>query len=248
MGMMKLAREVRRSRPDTIVIASPHNLRLRGHLSIALTRYSSGKLEASPGNKEYVSLKVKCDSELAVEILDEAKKNRLPVIGANYGTADGPSSDMPMDWGTLVPLWFLTKGAWPKPKVVIVTPCREIPLLKNFEFGRIIGRVAEEKKSKRIVFVASADQAHTFKKSGPYGYNRRASEYDRFVMEAITGNKLHEILKTDPRLVDQAKPDSLWQMTILAGIMNRIPMIGEIVSYEVPTYFGMICASFQRAS
>jgi len=47
-------------------------------------------------------------------------------------------------------------------------------------------------------------------------------------------------------LVEAAKPDSLWQMAILAGIADKVKLRAEIVSYDVPTYFGMICASFQR--
>jgi aromatic ring-opening dioxygenase LigB subunit len=47
-------------------------------------------------------------------------------------------------------------------------------------------------------------------------------------------------------LVKGAKPDSLWQMAVLAGIAERIKLRAEVVSYDVPTYFGMICASLQR--
>jgi aromatic ring-opening dioxygenase LigB subunit len=247
-GMRRLAREVKRARPDTIVIASPHNLRLWGRIGVVLANYSSGRLQASPRNKNFVTLKVKCDTEFAEDLVDEGTGKGLPVVGANYGTSDGPASDMPMDWGTLIPLWFFTKGKGSKPKVVIVTPSREIPLRQNFEFGRVIARVAERGRSKKIVFVASADQAHTYKKSGPYGFNRRAPEYDRLVLDAIRNNRLHRILDVDRKLIDQARPDSVWQMAILAGIMDRIPMNGEVFSFQVPTYYGMICAGFKRTN
>lgn len=245
VGMIKVSEEARRARPDTIVIASPHNLRLWKHIAVVFANYSSGRLQASPRNKNSVSLKVKCDTQLARELTDEAAKSRLPVVGANYASAEGSASDMPMDWGTLIPLWFLTKNARPKPKMVIVTPSREIPLQTNFQFGRAIARVAERKNS-RIAFVASADQAHAYKKSGPYGYSKMAPVYDKCVLEALKSNSLRRLLKVDKNVIDRAKPDSLWQMAILAGVVDQIPMISEVFSHQVPTYFGMICAGFRR--
>jgi aromatic ring-opening dioxygenase LigB subunit len=47
-------------------------------------------------------------------------------------------------------------------------------------------------------------------------------------------------------LVEAAKPDSLWQMTMLAGVLQEVPMSGELFSYQVPTYFGMLCAGYTR--
>jgi aromatic ring-opening dioxygenase LigB subunit len=133
-----------------------------------------------------------------------------------------------------------------KPKVVIVTPSREIPLSKNFEFGRIIADQAEAERSKRIVFVASADQAHAHRKNGPYGFSKRAEEYDSFVLNAIRENQIGRIMGLKADFVESAKPDSLWQMAMLAGVADRIRLQAELISYEAPTYFGMICASFRR--
>ena len=46
-------------------------------------------------------------------------------------------------------------------------------------------------------------------------------------------------------LVVSARPDSLWQMTMLAGVAEKVPMKSELISYQVPTYYGMLCASFE---
>jgi aromatic ring-opening dioxygenase LigB subunit len=152
---------------------------------------------------------------------------------------------MPMDYGTLVPLWFITKYTRKKPKVVIVTPSREIPLSQNYEFGRLAAELAQERRN-RYVFVASADQAHAHKKSGPYGFSKAAAKYDRFVLDAIRENRIRSIMNLKRKFVKDAKPDSLWQMTMLAGVLNNVPMEAELFSYEVPTYYGMACAGFQR--
>lgn len=245
-GMIKIAKLIRAANPDTVIIATPHNLRLWKNVGIVTTENSSGTFRASRASRRSVALRVKCDREFSLALLNQAAR-KLPAVGANYGTAEGATSDMPMDWGTLVPLWFITKYARRKPKTVILTPSREIPLRQNYEFGRIVADLAE-KKRKRYVFVASADQAHAHKKSGPYGFSKAAAKYDKFVLDAIRENRVSRIMDLKPRFVEDAKPDSLWQMTMLAGILSRVPMRAELFSYEVPTYYGMTCAGFQRIS
>ena len=244
-GLSKLASEVARAKPDTIVIASPHNLKVWKRIVVVTAENSTGTLQASPRNKKSVSLKAKCDVGFAQELLTNALKRNLPTVGANYGTSDGVTSDMPMDWGTVVPLWFILPRCRPKPKIVIVTPSREIPLRQNYLFGRVIGSLSN-RTTRRIVFVASADQAHRHRKSGPYGFSNRAKEYDRFVLGAIKRNDIGSIMGMRRKLVDAARPDSLWQMTMLAGVVDEIKVRPQVLSYDVPTYFGMICASFRR--
>jgi aromatic ring-opening dioxygenase LigB subunit len=66
------------------------------------------------------------------------------------------------------------------------------------------------------------------------------------VLDALMNNRMGAVMTFKQDLVSAAKPDSLWQMTMLAGIADEIQLKSEIVSYDVPTYFGMICASFRR--
>jgi len=242
-GMRALALKMKEARPDTVVVATPHNLRLLKHIGVVVSEYSSGKV--SEGKKE-IRLRAACDVEFSRKVVEAAERLALPVVGANYGALEGPMSDLAMDWGTLIPLWFFLRGTGLKSKVVIVTPSRGIPLKQNFDFGKAVAEVAEDEK-KRVAFVASADQAHAHRKDGPYGFDPRAAEYDERVIEAVRRNRLASIMKMAPRFVEGAKPDSLWQMTVLAGALSVVPMKGEFVSYQVPTYYGMLCASFSPA-
>ena len=241
-GMKELAAEVKRSRPDTIVIASPHNLRLHRHIGVVTAENSTGS--AKEGRRE-IRYNAKCDMALSQKLVDEGERAGLPVVGATYGVYEGPLSDLAMDWGTLIPLWFFLRGNGLKSKIVIVTPIMGTRLTENYEFGKVIARVAEGYK-KRVVFVASADQAHTHRKSGPYGYSPDAEKYDRFVVEAIKNGRLGTIMDLKPAFIDRARPDSLWQMTMLAGALSVVPMEGRLISYQAPTYYGMLCASYSR--
>ena len=243
-AMRILARMIALKRPRTIVITSPHNLRLFKRIAIVVAENSTGSLETSPGRR--VSVKASCNVELAWEILRETEQMGLPVVGANYGTFEGPSSNVAMDWGTLVPLWFVLREQQVNARIVIVTPSREIPIRQNVRFGVGLAKVLERKGSGSSVFIASADQAHTHSKSGPYGFSPAASKFDRLVVEAAKSGNLDRLTTLQPSFVDQAKPDSIWQIAMLSGILSRVDMRPRFLSYEMPSYFGMVCASFER--
>ena len=239
--MKTLALEMKRAAPDTIEVATPPKLRRQRHIGVVTAHYSSGTVTEG---RRTIRLRAACDVAFAEDVVDEAEKEGLPVVAANYGALEGPLSNLAMDWGTLIPLWFFLRGGGPKRKVVIVTPSRGIPLRENFEFGRALARVAL-KEEKRVAFVASADQAHAHKKSGPYGFDSRAAEYDRRVADLVRQGSLEGIMGFDPDFVEGAKPDSLWQMTMLAGALSVVPMKGGLLSYQAPTYFGMLCAGYR---
>src|SRR5713101_2863689 len=192
-AMRSLAKKTSERRPQTIVIASPHNLRLMSRIAVVVSENSTGTLKGSSNRS--VSLHARCDVDLAKIIVRESEKAGIPVVGSNYGAAAGPSSDMQMDWGTLVPLWFVLKEQKLKSRILIVAPSREISLRKNFDFGRLLGRLMKRDKNQNFAFIASADQAHTHSRSGPYGFSPAASKYDDFVINAIRDNKLNRILQ-----------------------------------------------------
>lgn len=157
-GMLRLAAEMKRARPDTIVIATPHNLRLLRKIGVVVAENSSGRVVA--GDKS-ISLQAKCDVDLAFELLSSAEGAGIPVVGANYGTESGPLSNLAMDWGTLIPLWFFLRLNRLGSKIVIVTPSREIPLEENFRFGVKVAEWPREGRSGWLSSPASIRPTHT---------------------------------------------------------------------------------------
>ena len=239
-GMEQIAETLKKQEVETIVVATPHNLRLEATIGIITAEFSDGILEE---NNSQVKLRCQCDSQLARVILAETRNLGLPVVGVNYGTSEGPSSCMPMDWGTLIPLWFFAREKQATPKVVIVTPSREIPLENLTRLGHGIAEAAKT-SDRRVAFVASADQGHAHRSDGPYGFNAASAEFDQAVKMAIQKNDLRPLLNLPPKFVEDAKPDSIWQIAILQGILERVPMKGFLLSYQAPTYYGMLCAEY----
>ncbi|GAH88435.1 unnamed protein product, partial [marine sediment metagenome] len=176
------------------------------------------------------------------------KENKLPVVAVNYGAASGEFSTHKMDWGTLIPLWFIQEAYKANnkspPLIVLVTPSRDIPWDNLVHFGEIISQVSDEYE-KEVVFIASADHAHTHDEKGPYGYNPAAKEYDGLVTEWIKNNKMDNLVGLSEDFIESAKPDSIWQMLILLGIIRSKDLKNKDCVYECPSYYGMIVASFQ---
>ena len=285
-AMEDIGRRVRLADPDTVVLATPHNLRLDGGytavvtselVSGSLTAQAASDQRASEGNGAAgatVRASFRCDRPLAADIVARARKAGLPVVGVNYGALDGPNSVIPLDWGSLIPLYFIgrrsegpeagvtgvtTVGPWEpaldgrggeeRPKVVLIGPGREAPRASLVTLGRQVAEAAAA-SGRRVVFVASCDHGHAHLPAGPYGYDPASAEYDRLVCRVVGSGRLEDLVDLDPALVEAGKPDSLWQMLILAGVLGWLaeagrPLVGRVLAYEVPTYFGMLCASYE---
>lgn len=223
--------------PEVIVIVNPHGFRVQTAISIAVTERAIA--DWSPD----VKLEFEMDTELANVIADGAEEISLPVARYIYGASSGPDCFLPLDWGAAVPLYFMGHHYKSKPRIVHISPMRLLPYQTHYDFGRLLGRVLKE-SSKRIAFIASADQGHAHDPSGPYGFDPAAAQVDAWMQEVIRSNRLDDLLRADPRLVENGKPDSLWPTLILAGLLKENPMQARFLSYEVNVYFGILCAEF----
>lgn len=238
----ELGRSLERARPDAIVLATPHNVHVEGSFAVVVAATLAGSLEeqgfAAPG----VRLSSRVDRELAAALLGSLRAARLPAVGMSFGSNDPELAEMPMDWGTLIPLWFLGARGEEALPVVVVSPCRERSLEDHVAAGRAIAAASD---GRRVAFVASADHGHAHDPDGPFGFDPASTEYDARVVELVAGNRLADVLSLEP-IVQAASADSLWQMAMLHGALGD-GFRSELLSYERPTYFGMLVASYEPA-
>jgi aromatic ring-opening dioxygenase LigB subunit len=176
------------------------------------------------------------DRALAAAVVSAA--GNLPVVSVSYGGNDPAEAVAPMDWGTLIPLTFL-----PERPIVVVSPARDRPLAEHVELGAAIANAAA---TTRVALVASADHGHAHDPDGPYGYDPAAAAYDELAVELVRENRLGE-LDGLAELVEDARADSLWQLAVLHGALGA-SFLGELLAYEAPTYFGMLCAVYAPAA
>jgi aromatic ring-opening dioxygenase LigB subunit len=165
----------------------------------------------------------------------------LSVAAVSFGSNDPDTAVAPMDWGVLIPLWFMGGRRNPPVPVVVVTPARDLPPSEHVTAGEAIAATARASE-RRVALIASADHGHTHLKSGPFGYHPAAREYDELITDVVRRNELSRVLDIGRELVENAKADSWWQMLVLHGATTGWK--GRLISYEAPTYFGMLTAAY----
>lgn len=199
----------RRHDGGTTVVVTPHNVHVEGHFAVSVS--------ARVGGHEV-------DRGLALRLVGAIRDSGLPVVGVSYGGNDPAQAELPLDWGTDVPLRFVAA-----PNIVVVAPARDRPLEEHVRIGEVIAGFD-------VALIASADHGHAHDASGPYGFDPAAAEYDTLFQELVPTGDFRPLA----RLVEAAKADSLWQLLVLQGALGGRPL--ELLAYAAPTYYGMAVA------
>jgi aromatic ring-opening dioxygenase LigB subunit len=231
-GMDELARRFDDAQPEAVIVLTPHGTLIDGHFGVV----RSGKV--SEHGNQFVSPEYLYegpgDPDLAEACIRALQEDGLPALGVTFGTTVAGESEMPIDWGAGIPLWFMRAPA------VVVTPCRA---LSNDQHRRAGAALARATADRRVAFIASADHGHGHTSDGPYGFAAESREYDDQIVQLVRENRLAELLAWDAGTAVAAKADSFWQLLMLHGAIGE-DFDAELLSYEAPTYFGMLCASF----
>ena len=232
-GMDELARRFDGLHIAATIVVTPHGTMVDGHFGVVRSARLSEhpnqflddeQLYAGPGDPEL--------ADACVRALQEAG---LPAAGLTFGTTAAGASEMPIDWGAGIPLWFLRGPA------VVVTPCRALSNDEHVRAGRALARATGDR---RVAFVASADHGHGHGDDGPYGHSEHSRLYDDAIVDVVERNALGELVSWDAQFAVAALADSFWQLLMLHGALGD-DFEAELLSYEAPTYFGMLTAAFR---
>ncbi|ACZ37690.1 aromatic ring-opening dioxygenase subunit LigB [Sphaerobacter thermophilus] len=257
-AMEEAGRRCAAAQPDVIVVATPHGTRVDGAICLASVARGAGTLR---WEGRQIEMNIPVDGPMTDLIAERARARDIPIAMAGFAGNRRYQSCIPLDWGTITPLWFLGHGRnmvghgdvlAPAPEdigppAVIATPSRLLPRETMIDFGVAIAEAAAQ-SGRRVAFVASCDWAHTHKESGPYGFHPDAAEVDAKVVAALKDNDPGRLISLTEEEVQNAAIDGLWQTLMLAGAMAHTPMRGEVLSYEAPSYYSMIVATFTPES
>ena len=233
-GMEELGRRLTEADVEAVIVVTPHGTHIDGHFGVVRSAtLSEHASQFAVDEPLYTGLG---EPDLADACVRELQADGLPALGLTFGTTLAGASEMPIDWGAGIPLTFLCAPA------VVVTPCRA---LSNDHHVRAGAALARATASRRVAFVASADHGHGHAADGPYGFSEHSQPYDEEIQRLIRSNRLGELVDRDPSFAYDAKADSFWQLLMLHGAVGG-EFVPELLSYEVPTYFGMLTAAFTR--
>ena len=243
-AMEELGRRFDAARPDATIVVTPHNVHVDGHFAVVLAGNVAGTL--ADWEAPAVELSCPVDLELAVAVVTALHDDRIPVVGVSFGANDPGAATAPLDWGALIPLWVMGGRSKPQVPVVVMSPARDRPFDEHVRAGATLARVAGS-GNKRVALIASADHGHAHDQDGPYGYDPGAKEYDDRIVELVRRDALGDLPGIDADLIERAKADSFWQLLVLHGALGaQGSWRSEFLSYEAPTYFGMLCAAYER--
>lgn len=257
LALEELGRRCAAARPDVLVVATPHGTRVDGAICLVGAARAAGTLR---WQERQVELNVPVDLALTDAIAARARAADLPIALASFAGNRREQSAIALDWGALIPLWFLGYGqSMPGagdvlapvpqqeagPPVVLAAPSRLLPRAAMVEFGRALAQAAAA-DGRRVAFIASCDWAHTHQASGPYGFHPAATEIDQQVVAALRDNAPGRLIDLPEDLVQATAVDGLWQTLMLAGVLEQTALRGTLLSYEAPSYFGMVVAAFEQ--
>lgn len=239
-ALLELSGRLRTSGAESVILFTPHNVHVEGTFAVI----DAARLQGGLGDwgAAAIELKVPVDRPLVRRIREEAVANGIPMLTVSYGANDPAAATHPMDWATLVPLWYLGgRGDAPLPAAVVV-PARDRPPAEHVRLGEVIGS-AIRASGKRVAVIASCDHGHGHQADGPYGFRPESAVFDDEVQRLLREDRLDRLVELDPHLVRAAAADSWWQMLLLQGVLGG-DWRPELLSYEHPTYFGMMVAGF----
>lgn len=254
-AMEKAGEALRKLHPEVVIIATPHGFRVQDHIALSYAARGAGTLFWQGKSLE---MNIPLEGPFAARLAEAGKAKGLPLALVGFAGNRWDQSSLPLDWGVITPAWFLGHNRHlpgrghvlapvpegPEgPPVLVVTPSRTLPWETLIDFGRLLAREAAA-DPRPMVFVASCDWAHTHREDGPYGYHPKGPEVDRKVAKAVAEHRLEDLLDLSPRDLEEAAVDGFWQVLMLMGILREVPMEGELLSYEAPSYYGMMVARY----
>jgi AmmeMemoRadiSam system protein A len=231
--------------PKTIILITPH-----GHaLNDCLTVISKERLEGnlSRFGAPMVSASFDGDTILANEIVFYANLRKIPCIGLDDELAFEYGISTSLDWGALVPLYFILKK-YSGFKLVHMT----VSMHSNetlYEFGMAVKDAIESKdRSFDSVIVCSGDLSNVLSVDGPYGYHPKGHLLDRTIIELIEAGDVKGLIELDKDLVEKGKECGLRSLVIGLGTLEGYNFTSRVLSYEGPFGVGYAVASFEPIS
>jgi AmmeMemoRadiSam system protein B len=230
-AMEELENKIFETKPETIIIISPHGPILPDAFSINLNpRYQSNLEEFGDFATK---MEFKTDTALAYRIKELMEDKNIPLV---------LGSESYLDHGAVVPLYFLAKRL---DEVAILPISYSLLDFKtHLNFGDYLKEIVLNDE-KRIAVIASGDLSHRLTKDAPAGYSVRGKEFDKKLIELIVNKNTAGVLNLDPDLIEESGECGLRSFIILLGLLERINYTPEILSYEGPFGVGYLVANFK---
>ena len=229
----RVASEISKIAPDTIVILSPHSIMYADYFHISPGKGASG--DFGRFGAPQVKFDEQYDEEFAGKLVDMLWEDGFP--GGFQG-----ERDKALDHGTMVPLYFIRK-CYQGGKIIRIG-LSGLPLADHYKLGIYIRKVAEE-LGRNTVIVASGDLSHKLQEYGPYGFDPKGLVYDEKIMDCASKSDFYGMLHFDEDLLDKAAECGHRSFCIMAGTFDGYDVRSEVLSHQDVTGVGYGISIFE---
>ncbi|MFA6321847.1 MAG: AmmeMemoRadiSam system protein B [Candidatus Buchananbacteria bacterium] len=228
----KLEQEFYASKPESLVVISPHGNILPDSFNINLN--ADYEVNFKEFGEYSLELKFKSDFMVIQEIraADETNKT-VPII---------LSSDKHLDHGVGIPLYFLSQHSKNIPVIPITTS--GLGYKEHFEFGKFLHRMLS-RTNKRFGILASGDLSHRLTENAPGGFSPEGKKMDKKIIDLIKAKDFEGLMKIDSKLIEAGGECGLRSFLILAGMVESQNLSPEVLSYEGPFGVGYLVCNFK---
>lgn len=229
-AMEKLETELYVTRPNLIVIISPHTSFFAEAFSVNAHTHFSSNFE------EFGDVQTKHDwigaPDFAARLAhgSEHKSSEVRLI-----------SQEQIDHGASIPLLFLTRHL-PHTKILPIGFSNLQPK-DHLDFGERLKETILH-TDKRVAVIASGDLSHTLSPEAPGGFNPLGKKFDQTIQELLFARNTMGLTNLDPDLVKAADECGYRSILVLLGVLKNIDFSFETLAYESPFGIGYLTGIF----
>jgi len=228
-AMLRAAEWVVASKPDRIVILSPHATRLSESFSVS----SGSMIEGSFSEFGHPEIHL-CFPNAG--LLGGALC--MPEPDASIRVLPAPQTQL--DHGSAVPLYFLEQAGWRGQVLVVGFPVNPTPA-ECHSLGCWLAEVTRGVGG-RTALCASGDMSHSLSLDAPNGFHPKAKAFDDFVVDKISSGDLKGALEISESLRHSVGEDIIDSLQIAAAAVDFSAHNHQLFSYEGPFGVGYLVA------
>ncbi len=229
-ALVKMEEELYLSKPDIILIISPHGCFFQDTFCLnSSTDYVTDLREFGDLSTKQT---FKGELNLAAKIKMAAEQQHLPVAMI---------TEKKIDHGAAVPLFYLIRHL---PKATILPMgYSDLDWKTHLDFGYLIKEQIMN-TNKRVAVIASGDLSHALSSDAPAGFNPAGAEFDAKIQEILANHNTAGLLQMDAKLVGNAGECGFRSFLIMFGILRDFNYNYHSLSYEAPFGVGYLTAYF----
>lgn len=236
----KVSKEIKIQKPSTIIVITPHAPAFEDYVYISDDKILKGNFKRF--GRADVGLSMDNNLNLIQSIISYAADEGIQAGGLDRVTASNYDLKNELDWGALVPLYYVLKE-YDNFKLVHIS-ISYLSMEELYRFGICIKK-AVEASDEEVVIIASGDLSHKLSHDGPYGYSEEGKQFDELVVKSIRENNVKSLLDIDDNFCESAGQCGLRSFIIMYGALDGYEIKPEVYSYEAPFGIGYCIAKIE---